>query len=197
MCCRASSTFHLTTRSVPVSFPEVISLARAAKAERLKNQSGCFSGNTQVDTTNHGEQTISQIQLGERVETGVSETPSLGGPAAPITSLTAVDPATWREVTLAMPNPSIAGDSYDIQLLEPLSWIADNDAAAGNQVNLDLPEMGISGEAEVTSIIVCPTIESGNGQIVLGTFEHISDNVVDLNLVGENTPLMVTANHPL
>jgi hypothetical protein len=127
----------------------------------------------------------------------VAETPDQGGPLAPITAPTSVDPATWREVTLTMPDPAQSGDSYNMQLLEPLSWITANQASPGNWISLNLPELQISGEAQVQSVEACPSIQSGPGQVVLGTFEHVSDDVVNVNLVGESQPLQVTAGHKL
>jgi Pretoxin HINT domain len=100
-------------------------------------------------------------------------------------------------VTLTMPDPQNAGDSYQMQLLEPMSWIGLNNAQAGTFINLSLPELGISGPAQVISIGACPPIEAGAGRVVLGTFEHVSDDVVDVNLAGESQPLQVTAGHML
>ncbi len=172
-------------------------LFRAAQQERLKNNSGCFAGDTLIDTTNHGEVPIDQLQDGERVVTSVGETPGQNGPSASTFSSTAVDPATWRQVTLTMSDPNNAGDTYQMQLLEPLTWIEQNDAAAGSWVELDLPELQISGEAQVQTIDPCPAIESGPGQVILGTFEHVSNDVVDVDLVGQSSPLQVTSGHLL
>ncbi len=96
-----------------------------------------------------------------------------------------------------MGDPQRVGDSYQMQLLEPMSWIGLNNAQAGNLVNLSLPELGISGPAQVTSVGACPPIEAGAGRVILGTFEHVSNDVVDVNLVGESAPLQVTAGHKL
>ena len=96
-----------------------------------------------------------------------------------------------------MPDPKNPGDSYTMQLLEPLSWISDEDAQAGKWIELSLPELQISGLAQVQSISACPTIESGTGRVVLGTFQHVSNNIVDVNLAGETQPLEVTAGHKL
>ena len=171
-------------------------MVKAARAEKLAQGANCFAGDTTVQTASGGE-AIDQIQDGDRVLTSVAETPDQGGPVASDTSPTAVDPATWRQVDLTMPDPANANDSYTMQLLEPLSWITANSAAVGNWISLDLPELQISGEAQVDSINPCPTIESGPGQVVLGTFQHVSNDVVDVNLAGESQPLQVTAGHLL
>jgi hypothetical protein len=192
-------TFGLDPQAIRIAADayQLFGLFQMAKYARLAKEGGCFAGDTLVETTNHGDQEISQVQLGERVQTGVSETQADGGPSVPQASDTAVDPATWRQVNLTMSDPTSAGDSYNIQLLEPLSWITSYDATAGSEVDLDLPEMNVSGEAEITSITACPVIESGSGQVVLGTFEHVSNDVVDVNLVGESQPLQVTATHEI
>ena len=98
--------------------------------------------------------------------TQVAEGPSDGGPiAASDPNGTTVDPATWRELTLTMPDPSNAADRYQITLLEPTSWIASESAVVGGQIELDLPEMSVDGMATVDSISACPTVESGVGRV--------------------------------
>ena len=96
-----------------------------------------------------------------------------------------------------MADPTNPDDSYQMQLLEPLSWVGLNNAQAGGFVNLSLPELGISGPAQVLSIDACPSIETGNGRVVLGTFQHVSNDMVDVILAGESQPLQVTSGHKL
>ncbi len=136
-------------------------LFKAARAERQQQAANCFAGDTLVQTGDHGEQPIDALTDGERVVTSVSETAADGGPAASVFGDTAVDPATWREVTLTMADPATPGDDYDKRRLEPLSWIAANGAAAGTTVDLDLPELEVSGPAQVVSIGACPAIGAG------------------------------------
>jgi hypothetical protein len=96
-----------------------------------------------------------------------------------------------------MVEPTALGSSYQMQLLEPLSWIAQNHAAVGGSVNLSLPELHVHALAQVQAISACPIIESGSGRVVLGTFEHVSNDIVDVNLVGALQSLKVTAGHKL
>jgi len=183
------------TLKIGADLLQVVLLAQAARAEAQAAQGGCFAGNTLVQVSD-GPEPIDQIQIGQRVLTQVAEGPADGGlVAATDPNSTTVDPATWRELTLTMPDPADAADSYHIQLLEPTSWIANENAVVGGQIYLDLPEMTVAGEATVDSIGACPSIESGPGRVVLGTFEHISNDVVDITLKGEANPLQVTATH--
>ncbi len=106
-----------------------------------------------------------------------------------------------------MDNSNVPGTTYDMQLLEPLSWIEQNDASAGRCVYLSLPELGVSGRAQVMSVSACPTLENGPGRVVLGTFTSISRDVIELRLSAistgvppvdaAETTLDVTTGHPL
>jgi guanyl-specific ribonuclease Sa len=84
-----------------------------------------------------------------------------------------------------------------MQFLQPLTWLAAHGAAVGAWIDLAVPELGISGRAQVTDIAACPPIESGYGRVVLGTFTHISHDVLDLRLVGQAEPIGVTFGHPI
>ena len=67
-----------------------------------------------------------------------------------------VDPATWREIDLWMSDLETTGKYVDIDLLEPVSWIAENHAAAGGWIELSLLEMMVRGLAEVGGIEAWP-----------------------------------------
>ncbi|MBL8892500.1 MAG: hypothetical protein JNL67_21165 [Planctomycetaceae bacterium] len=96
-----------------------------------------------------------------------------------------------------------------------LIWHAaelDGDEVLGLVVELDLPELGISGPAWIVDLEPAPLVPAGPGQVVTATFKHASANVLDLVLT--NTPptnlssppsalsssptdsIGVTANHP-
>ncbi len=166
-------------------------------AARSRNQMiGCFVGNTMVDTINHGFEPISAVYLGERVDTQPNDS-SAGAAPLSLGGATMVNPATWRVVDLTTADPNVPGDSYQMQLLEPLSWIAQEGASAGKWIDVSIPELQISGRVQVVSIGACPSIESGGGQVVLGTFEHVSTDVVNVNLMGQSQPLQVTSGHKL
>ncbi len=47
---------------------------------------------------------------------------------------------------------------------------------------MDLPEIGVRGEAVVTGVEPCPAILPGPGKVVLTTFHHASSDLIDLYL---------------
>ncbi len=49
-------------------------------------------------------------------------------------------------------------------------------------ISLDLPEIGVRGEAVVTGVEPCPVILPGPGKVVLTTFHHASSHLIDLYL---------------
>jgi hypothetical protein len=49
-------------------------------------------------------------------------------------------------------------------------------------ISLDLPEIGVRGEAVVTGVEPCPMILPGPGKVVLTTFHHASSHLIDLYL---------------
>ena len=66
-------------------------------------------------------------------------------------------------------------------------------------VRLDLPELGISGDAIVTSIEPVFSIEDGSGQAVTATFKHSSGDILDLTIESNSSDtetIGTTSNHP-
>ena len=109
-----------------------------------------------------------------------------------------VDPETWRFIKLHM----TIGDQewLQIELLRPLSWIDETSAKNGGVVYLDLPELGVEGDAKVESIEACPEIENEDGtgrNVITGRFIHGSNgNLLNLYIAGESEPTGVTKIHP-
>jgi len=133
---------------------------------------------------------IERVRVGQKV---LGRNPELTD--AERTAAEQVDPATWRMLTLELPKP--AGGRVDIELLRGPEWLAATEAAPGGTVYLSMPELGVEGRARVLSIGPCPEIPPGPGQVITGTFAHTAGNVVDLYLDGRESPLGVTANHPV
>jgi hypothetical protein len=106
-----------------------------------------------------------------------------------------VDPATWRQIELAMPDEH--GGRFDIVLLRPLGWLEEERAEVGRPVCLSMPEQGLDGPAEVLAIGPCPPILPGSGRVVTGTFTHIRSGVIELHVAGLDEPIGVTENHPI
>ena len=67
-------------------------------------------------------------------------------------------------------------------------------------VEMDLPELGLTGAAFVTNIQSMPEINQGSGLPVTATFHHTSGEVVDLTIenheTGEQETIGTTGNHP-
>ena len=61
---------------------------------------------------------------------------------------------------------------------------------------LELPEMGCVGWAKVVDVEDFQ-YAPGIGNLVTGTFKHISDDVIDLVVEGQTKPIGVTNSHPL
>ena len=105
---------------------------------------------------------------------------------------------TWKEIRFHMRKQS--GSSLWITLIRPDWWIESKGAYEGGTIQLDLPEMGALGEAEVIYIGPCPEIGPGDEYpVVTGTFKHEVDensHVISLRLEGQDKSTGVTSNHP-
>ena len=71
----------------------------------------------------------------------------------------------------------------------------------GFTIQMDLPELGLTGEAFLIDISPCPPIEESEGQVVTATFQHSSGDLIDLVVADDsNSPdpetIGTTANHP-
>ena len=110
---------------------------------------------------------------------------------------TQVNRKTWRELTIT------AGD-WEIQALEPLSWIRSNHIKVGSIEALsdfvNLAEMGVPQGllGTIDSVTACPVIQKGPGRVVLLTVSHLSDDVYSLtlkNAAGVTETLGVSGYH--
>jgi len=61
----------------------------------------------------------------------------------------------------------------------------------------EAPELGALGWARVTSVSPCPPIEPGRGNVVLGTYRHVSADVRWLTTTDLEAPLGITGTHPV
>jgi len=124
---------------------------------------------------------IEQIRVGQRVLTGAADPDK--------TLPTAVDPRTWRHLTLEETDtwPDGTVDRICVESLMPPDWLALHDGApVGSRVPipLDLEEMGLPEgmTARVTANEPCPAIDRGPGRVVLTTVNHLNPRVVELCL---------------
>jgi hypothetical protein len=127
-----------------------------------------------------GERTIGKNPLREQVDEELLEP----------------DQQTWRKLTLRLPKDN--GKFLTVELLRPLDWIEDEEAAVGETIFLDLEEMGAIGDADVVSIEPCPPIQPGKGNVITGRFIHEVDqgDVVELRFAQQSEATRVTKNHP-
>lgn len=133
---------------------------------------------------------IDAIRVGERVWGEIPDRDAVDH------SLPEPEESSWRLLRLTM----VKGDGgrLDVELLRPLAWIRGHQARVGATIDLDLPELGAAGPAEVLVVEPCPPIAPGPGQVVTGTFHHRSSfQVLDVRIEGEDEPIGVTANHPI
>ena len=64
------------------------------------------------------------------------------------------------------------------------------------EIWLELPEMGVLGWATLTDVDENVAIQPGPGAVVTGTFAHVSDAVIDLQIEGQPKPIGCTTTHP-
>ena len=89
------------------------------------------------------------------------------------------------------------GDKFDITLLRPIGWLESCNARVGSSIHLVVSEQGLDGLADVHAIEPCPSISSGVGRVVTGTFTHVRGGILRIKLAGLAEPLGVTSNHSI
>lgn len=187
LACTSAGLWIMLSRKMPT--PRVAAAPVAPQSASLVTQ------NAAIATSRY--QPIDQIRVGQRVVTPGTE------PGASLP--TAVDPATWRLLTLRARNewPDGTADAIEVQTLQPLAWLAAHHATVGSRVPipLDLREMGVPPmSADVLAVEPCPPIEAGPGRVVLTTVNHLNNFLFDLKVNGERGPpqnLEVTGWHKL
>jgi hypothetical protein len=133
--------------------------------------------------TPQGEVPIEQLKLGDRVEAG--------NPQCADEHL-AADTVT---IGLEMPNPQQPSDVIRIELARPRTWLEEHGLYDG-MAWLELPEIGVSGWAQVTQVGPAPREQAGTGCLVLMTVAHVASEVLKLRLE-TGTELEVTPTHLL
>jgi hypothetical protein len=103
------------------------------------------------------------------------------------------DPKTWRTIEVEQIKPS--GKRLYATLLRPREWIEEKLDPETNTIDLDLPELGAEGPAQVLRIGPCPPIAAGAGHIVTATFKHEPDGELLTLTIGDDD-IGCTANHP-
>jgi hypothetical protein len=101
----------------------------------------------------------------------------------------------WRKMVLRAPKRD--GGSARAEMIRPVLWLAEHGVHAGGQVDIEVPECGIAGLADVLAVEPCPEIPAGPGRVVTATFHHQSAETIDLAIEGLVEPIGCTANHPI
>jgi choice-of-anchor A domain-containing protein/RHS repeat-associated protein len=127
---------------------------------------------------------IETIRVGERVLTEHSGTDRKSHQLD-------IEPGEWRQVDLVVTEAGL-----EATLLRPVDWLEDEEASVGAEIDLDLPEVGVSGPARVVAIRPCPPISPGRGQVVTGTFAFEAGDIWQVRVNGLTEPIECTARHP-
>ncbi len=109
---------------------------------------------------------------------------------------TSVDPESWVSVALRMADPQAPNFTIEMTVLRPETWLDSLNATQGASIYLEMPEMRLSGPAEVIEISPCPEIETGPGKVILATIKSTSNTVHELHLADLNEPIECTQAHP-
>ena len=106
------------------------------------------------------------------------------------------------------------GTICDFTLLRPEEWlpaqrivyrskvgVKDTDAPISSdthdtEVYISLPEMGVDGFAQLSQTENNIKIQEGQGNVVTGTFHHVANNVIELQIEGQEKSIGCTDNHP-
>ncbi len=83
-------------------------------------------------------------------------------------SLPEPDKETWALIKLTVERND--GGIVDAEIIRPREWIERNGIKAGRLLPLNLPELEVSGFAQVTVIEYCPRIATGEGSVVTARF---------------------------
>ena len=157
----------------------------SARWTRLKLPLGCFVAGTLVSAGSGEQVAIENIRLGDRVETTSSH---------PRTRV----PHSWMAAYLRLATDDGTGRVFHIGLLRPKTWFAAQGVSApGDELFLELGELGATGRAVIQRIDESPHIGEGNGRLVLMTATHASNDVYELSFVEGGEPLRGTGGHPL
>lgn len=103
-----------------------------------------------------------------------------------------VDPRTWRHIVMEADLRWDDGtlDVVHVETLQGPDWVAAQQAEVGRMVAIpfDLVEMGLPADllAQVLEKRPCPPIQSGPGQVVMTTVNHLHNNVLELSVAGRN-----------
>ena len=131
----------------------------------------------------------------------VSEWVGMAEAGAPQESGTSVmDPASLRAYSLRLIRAD--GTVTRVDLLRSAGWeqVMAQGPDGRRTIHLELPEMGVSGEAEVLAVSPCPPLEPGVGREVTGCFRNERNHglrALHVSVAGEVSWLRVMSGHPV
>ena len=70
-------------------------------------------------------------------------------------------------------------------MLRDPDWFRLHQPEEGETLWLNMPEMGVEGEAIVEAIDDCPEIETGPGRVITATFAHSTGECLEFD-IGKN-----------
>jgi RHS repeat-associated protein len=146
----------------------------------------CFTADTPIETA-AGPRPIQSLHVGDRV---------LADGGDSMEASTEVDPWTWREVRLLLPIAENR-DVLEIDTLRPISALERAHIEAGKWIYLDFEDLLVHGGAYVQSIGPVPPIREEAGHVVLSTYVHHGDDVLQIHFVGRSKVLEPTEIHRL
>ena len=140
-----------------------------------------------------GARPIEAVGLGDRVLTAEACGAQESGTSV-------MDPASWRAYSLRLTRAD--GTVTRVDLLRPAGWeqVMAQGPDGRRTIHLELPEMGVSGEAEVLAVSPCPPVEPGVGRVVTGTFRNERNHglrALHVSVAGNVSCLRVTSGHPV
>lgn len=136
------------------------------------------------------EQRIETIRVGQRVWIGDNPSEERDYRVGPDIDA----PRLWREMVLRCPKRD--GTLADVKMLRPAVWLELHEVRRGGKVDIEVPECGISGLADVLDVRPCPEITPGPGRVVTATFHHHAAQTIDIAIEGLGGPIGSTPNHP-
>jgi hypothetical protein len=114
-----------------------------------------------------------------------------------LSDLQEITPQSHRVLELRLEKAD--GSLVQVLLVRALSWIETEKAELHRSLFLDLPEMGVRGNAKIVSISECSAdsrLLSTGKRLVTGLFVHENAKVLDLYFEALEKPIGVTASHP-
>jgi hypothetical protein len=114
-----------------------------------------------------------------------------------LSDLQEITPQSHRVLELRLEKAD--GSLVQVLLVRPLSWIETEKAELHRSLFLNLPEMGVRGNAKIVSISECSAdsrLLSTGKRLVTGIFVHENAKVFDLYFEALEKPIGVTASHP-